>query len=307
MTDFDYDAKQKKDIARSAARRKCGSKSKRCTLPSDHLTDAQKRKLNGPVESVKLDQPMKWNQFKALPDSLKKEYLVRLIQDYGANAGMLGRMFGVTSNTVLVVERKLGIPTAPHGGAQHGAAYERKQAMWEAFCNGVVGGGNSITEGANDQIEAQNEQIEAQNDRIEAQNEQTETRAWDLDSPDHMNARRCEDPLNFFGDIEERAKERLVDLMEQGAAQADEETKTQYEAYYDAARDAVGEMLKSTHAPAPVCGEEDDEPDWNGCMTALAARYEGDARKVSELLRNMMTMFGSDKVKVKLSVEVMPE
>ena len=42
-------------------------------------------------------------------------------------------------------------------------------------------------------------------------------------------------------------------------------------------------------------------------MTALAARYEGDARKVSELLRNMMTMFGSDKVKVKLSVEVMPE
>ena len=49
MNDFDFDVLQKKRIARGAYHRKNGSKSKRCTLPSDYLTAAEKRKLNGEV------------------------------------------------------------------------------------------------------------------------------------------------------------------------------------------------------------------------------------------------------------------
>ena len=48
MHDFDYDAMQKKRIARGASHMKRGSKSKKCTLPSDYLTAAQKRRLNAP-------------------------------------------------------------------------------------------------------------------------------------------------------------------------------------------------------------------------------------------------------------------
>ena len=46
MNDFDFDVMTKKRIARGAAARKCGSKSRRCTLPSDYLTDAQKKARN---------------------------------------------------------------------------------------------------------------------------------------------------------------------------------------------------------------------------------------------------------------------
>ena len=35
MNDFDYDVKEKKRIAAGARSRKCGSKSKRCTLLPD--------------------------------------------------------------------------------------------------------------------------------------------------------------------------------------------------------------------------------------------------------------------------------
>ena len=76
MHDFDYDAMQKKRIARGASHMKCGSKSKKCTLPSDYLTAAQKRRLNGPVSTYKLDEPMNWESFKAMPEDLQKKYIL---------------------------------------------------------------------------------------------------------------------------------------------------------------------------------------------------------------------------------------
>ena len=60
MNDFDYDALQKKRIASGAFHMKRGSRSKRCSLPSDNLTPAQLKRRNGPVSTYKLDQPMSW-------------------------------------------------------------------------------------------------------------------------------------------------------------------------------------------------------------------------------------------------------
>ena len=93
MHDFDYDAMQKKRIARGASHMKRGSKSKKCTLPSDYLTAAQKRRLNGPVSTYKLDEPMNWESFKAMPEDLQKKYILGLQENYGANDEMIGKMF----------------------------------------------------------------------------------------------------------------------------------------------------------------------------------------------------------------------
>ena len=87
MNDFDYEVKQKKDIARSAAHRVCGSKSTKCDLPSDHLTAAQKRALSGPVESYNLSGPMSWAEFKRMPEDPRykiKDALGKIINE-GAN------------------------------------------------------------------------------------------------------------------------------------------------------------------------------------------------------------------------------
>ena len=174
MTDFDYDVKQKKNIAHGAFARKRGSKSKKCTLPSDLLTEAQKRKLNGPCVEVKLDEPMKWDRFKSLPVSLAKEYIANLRETYNPSQKMLAEMFGVGQSTVCTVFKSLGINSGPARRDDYGEATKVKQAKWDAFCHGVVGGGNGIApsleptfedssliiEGAKDQIETGNDQIE---------------------------------------------------------------------------------------------------------------------------------------------------
>lgn len=58
MNDFEKEVREKKSIASGARHRVNGSKSKRCTLPSDYLTPAQRKKLNGEVYTVNLNKPI---------------------------------------------------------------------------------------------------------------------------------------------------------------------------------------------------------------------------------------------------------
>ena len=139
MHDFDYDAMQKKRIARGASHMKRGNKSKKCTLPSDYLTDAQKRRLNGPVSTYKLDEPMSWESFKAMPEDLQKKYILRLQENYGANDEMIGKMFKKSDTIALRLRNTLNIK--PLGNCKLNRKEKAiRDAKWDAFCNGVVGG-----------------------------------------------------------------------------------------------------------------------------------------------------------------------
>ena len=75
MTDFEYDVLQKKRIASGASHQKKGSKSRKCSLPHDNLTPAQRRKLDGPVHTYAINRPMCWKEFKALPLDLQQSHL----------------------------------------------------------------------------------------------------------------------------------------------------------------------------------------------------------------------------------------
>ena len=139
MHDFDYDAMQKKRIARGASYMKRGSKSKKCTLPSDYLTAAQKRRLNGPVSTYKLDEPMNWESFKAMPEDLQKKYILNLQETYQANDKMIAKLFGKSDVTVGEHRKRLGLkPTGKSRMTRDEVAV--RDAKWDAFCNGVVGG-----------------------------------------------------------------------------------------------------------------------------------------------------------------------
>ena len=139
MHDFDYDAMQKKRIACGASHMKRGSKSKKCTLPSDYLTAAQKRRLNGPVSTYKLDEPMSWESFKAMPEDLQKKYILRLQENYGANDEMIGKMFKKSDTIALRLRNALIIK--PLGNCKLNRKEKAiRDTKWDAFCNGVVGG-----------------------------------------------------------------------------------------------------------------------------------------------------------------------
>lgn len=164
MNDFDFDAMQKKRIAQGA-KHKVGRRSG-CTLPSDSLTEAQKRKLNGPVVTLKLDEPMPWEDFKTLPEDKQRLYLERLKELYQPSTAMLGQMFGCTQPTVLHRINQLGFHTGyDQCGRRRPGKAER--AKWDAFCNGVVGGkpgtpANTVTEAADDTVEPTDDAVETE-------------------------------------------------------------------------------------------------------------------------------------------------
>lgn len=101
MTDFDYEVFQRKRLAQQARYVKRGSKSKKCNLPCDGMTNAQWKKRNGEVLNMNLNRPMGWAEFKRMPTDLQQEYINKLQgKFYGLNACSLAQMFGVTDQCV---------------------------------------------------------------------------------------------------------------------------------------------------------------------------------------------------------------
>ena len=111
MHDFDFDIMEKKRIAQGARARKCGSKSRKCTLPSDYLTAAQKKGLNGKVITYNLSGPMTYSKFRVMPDDLQKEYLLKLRNEMGATLTAMGKMMQCSPETVRQALMRHGIPT----------------------------------------------------------------------------------------------------------------------------------------------------------------------------------------------------
>ncbi len=92
MKDFDFDVMQKKSLVASARKRVNGSKSKKCTLPSDYLTPAQIRELNGKMESMNVNKTITWAELAALPPSMAKEYCETLHRVHKATIRGAARM-----------------------------------------------------------------------------------------------------------------------------------------------------------------------------------------------------------------------
>lgn len=100
MNDFEYDAYIKKRIARGYQNKKNGSKSKKCFLPSDRMTQKEWKEKNGDIMSYQLNKPMEWREFKSMPVDLQKTYIESLRDRYGTTATDLSKFLHVTPATV---------------------------------------------------------------------------------------------------------------------------------------------------------------------------------------------------------------
>ena len=102
MTDeryvFNQDVAERSKMKTGAFHKKNGSKSKKCTLPSDHLTEAQKKKLSGPCFTINMNEPFHdWKKFKSLPQSMQAAYINGLVENYGARRSDIAEMLGTTA------------------------------------------------------------------------------------------------------------------------------------------------------------------------------------------------------------------
>lgn len=102
---FRQTERETKRIARGSYNRKCGSKSKKCSLPSDRMTKGEWKRMNGPVSSfnpASMKKEYRWDVFNALPLDIQKVYLQNLVENHGARvcdiADYLGTNAGNMSN-----------------------------------------------------------------------------------------------------------------------------------------------------------------------------------------------------------------
>ncbi|MBR5879179.1 MAG: hypothetical protein IKY91_06455 [Akkermansia sp.] len=133
MNDFDFDVMQKKRIARGAAHMKRGSKSTKCSLPSDHMTQAQWKRRNGPVSTYSLNRPMDWETFKSLPIDIQQSYVDALQNRFNVTAATIStELFGNTAPVLRLHMDKLGIKYIRMKG--RGMTADERE-VWERWLN----------------------------------------------------------------------------------------------------------------------------------------------------------------------------
>ena len=130
MDDFSYDVMQKKRIASGARHRKCGSKSKFVSMPSDYMTAAEKRRMNGKVNTYKMNDPISYGEFKAMPSELQEKYINGLKSRFGVGLKVIGEeLFHKSANTLNEYTRTHGLKLM--NGKKRLSAKERE--IWEAW------------------------------------------------------------------------------------------------------------------------------------------------------------------------------
>ena len=88
--------------------------------------------MNGEVKSYKLNDPMSWDEFQAMPDDIKITYIKLLREKFGVPDSHIGNMLGVRQNRISKEIIRLGI----NGGRGSGKTKWNKDA-WLAWCNGA--------------------------------------------------------------------------------------------------------------------------------------------------------------------------
>lgn len=129
MTDEKYvfvsEVADKKRTARGVHNRRTHTGKGGCKLPSENMTRKEIEAMNGEVKTYNIKNPMKWHEFKAMPDDLKRAYLNRLRDLYNASNKAIGEMMGVSDNCIGNAARRLGVRSL--------AKNERTLPEWNSF------------------------------------------------------------------------------------------------------------------------------------------------------------------------------
>lgn len=130
---FRQDVREKKITAQSA--RKRVGKTRKVTLPMDYLTKKELKAMNGDVKTFNLSRPMKWDEFRSMPNDLQAAYIKALREKFNVTNVALTKMFGVSKQTVLARFEVIGVAT------RIGAAGKRMNLQeanaWYAWLGGA--------------------------------------------------------------------------------------------------------------------------------------------------------------------------
>lgn len=151
--------RQRKSIGHQAKYKKNGSRSKKCRLPSDHMTKKQLKGLSGECMTYNLSKPMAWEEFKKMPVDLQTQYLKKLHDEHGADMRRASEMFGITSGGLNNYIGRKGIRGVfPASGGKRSA---KREAKWQAFLNGEAAQQPEVQEQQPVTLDAAEQPVEA--------------------------------------------------------------------------------------------------------------------------------------------------
>lgn len=128
---FYDDVKERNSMKSGAFHRVNGSKSKKCTLPSDNLTPAQKRKLNGPVREWRVMEPMSWKDFKQMPLDLQQEHLHYIQNRFRIGPSQISALvFGMSDSAVYFYAQKKGLHYVTYKGTHLSEETKKAVSDW---------------------------------------------------------------------------------------------------------------------------------------------------------------------------------
>ena len=95
------DVREKRNIARSSHNRKPhAGKGGKVMMPSDYMTRKELKAMSGECKSYRMNEPMPWKEFKAMPDDLKVSYIKLLREKFGVPATEMCKMFGISHHSL---------------------------------------------------------------------------------------------------------------------------------------------------------------------------------------------------------------
>lgn len=137
MNDIEFmlkeDIKKKKQAGSGYRYKKNGSKSKKCSLPSDNLSKKELNKMNGECKVYNLSEKMSYSNFFAMPFDLQIKYLETLRDKFGASQVDIAKMMNVAPSTLASHRYKFlnNKPTFPSSNRS-----KLDKEAWNRFVNG---------------------------------------------------------------------------------------------------------------------------------------------------------------------------
>lgn len=130
---FRQDVREKKITAQSA--RKRVGKTRKVTLPMDYLTKKELKDMSGDVKTFNLSRPMKWDEFRSMPNDLQAAYIKALREKFNVTNVALAKMFGVAKQTILTRFEVIGV--APRVNVTGKRMSIQEANAWYAWLNGA--------------------------------------------------------------------------------------------------------------------------------------------------------------------------
>lgn len=126
MNDAEYIYKQdvrEKAITARSSHKYGSSRRRKPRMSTDSMTRKEWEKMNGPVSTVQLNEPITWEAFCELPKNLQQEYVKHILAHYSVGPYALARMFGVSGAYCGTYMHSLGITFAGRASQKETARF----------------------------------------------------------------------------------------------------------------------------------------------------------------------------------------